>query len=83
MRLAQPGTEVTPHRHRHSGPESVRRRNQPTGRGAGFAKGGIDLRDAEVDALVELHLNASGRLRARSHSMMAVGEVGCLETASG
>ena len=74
MRLALAGMEEgTPHRHRHSGPESVRRRNHPTGRGAGFAKGGIDLRGAEVEALVELLLNASGRLRAHSHSVVAGG----------
>ena len=73
MRLAQPGTEVTPHRHRHSSPESVRRRNHPTGRGAGFASGEIDRRGAEVEALVELLLNAPGRLRAHSLSMKAGG----------
>ena len=74
MRLALAGMEEgTPHRHRHSGPESVRRRNHPTGRGAGFAKGVIDLRDAEVVALVELQLNASGRLRAHSLAMKAGG----------
>ena len=47
MRLALAGMEEgTPHRHRHSGPKSVRRRIH---RGAGFA-GGFDLRGAEVVA---------------------------------
>ena len=71
MRLALAGMEEgTPHRHRHSGPKSVRRRIH---RGAGFASGEIDLRDAEVVALVELQLNASGRLGAHSLSMKAGG----------
>ena len=69
MRLAQPGTEGTPHRHRHSGPKSVRRRRKH--RGAGFA-GGFDRRNAEVVAR-GVQLNALGRLRAHSHSVVAGG----------